>query len=137
MPKTVMAKKVPNPVDVYVGSRIRMRRNILAMSQESLANAIHLTFQQVQKYEKGVNRVGASRLQQIASALQVPPSFFFEGVTATPDDKNAKAPTPNYISEFLSTADGLELVKAFARIGDAKLRRAVVDLVREISPGRE
>ncbi len=135
--ETVMAKKAPNPVDVYVGSRIRMRRNILAMSQESLATAIHLTFQQVQKYEKGTNRVGASRLQQIASALQVQPSFFFEGVTATPDGKNSSAPTPNYISEFLSTSDGLELVKAFARIGDAKLRRSIINLVQQISPGRE
>jgi transcriptional regulator with XRE-family HTH domain len=132
-----MAKKVPNPVDIYVGSRIRMRRNMLAMSQENLAHAIRLTFQQVQKYEKGANRVGASRLQQIASALQVPPSFFFEGVTGTPDDKNAGPPTPSYISEFLSTADGLELIKAFVRIGDAKLRRSIVDLVRQINPEKK
>jgi transcriptional regulator with XRE-family HTH domain len=133
-----MAKKVPNPVDVYVGSRIRMRRNMLAMSQESLATSIRLTFQQVQKYEKGINRVGASRLQQIATALQVPPSFFFEGVSDTPDEKATdSAPSPNYISEFLSTADGLELIKAFVRIGDAKLRRAVVDLVREMAPRRD
>jgi transcriptional regulator with XRE-family HTH domain len=130
-----MAKKVPNPVDVYVGSRIRMRRNMLAMSQESLATSIRLTFQQVQKYEKGVNRVGASRLQQIATALQVPPSFFFEGVSGTPDEKGAaSAPSPNYVSEFLSTADGLALVKAFARIDNAKLRRTIVELVQQINP---
>lgn len=133
-----MAKKVPNPVDVYVGSRIRMRRNMLAMSQESLATSIRLTFQQVQKYEKGVNRVGASRLQQIATALQVPPSFFFEGVSGTPDEKGAaSAPSPNYVSEFLSTADGLALVKAFARIGNAKLRRTIVELVQQINPEAE
>lgn len=130
-----MATKIPNPVDVYVGSRIRMRRNMLAMSQESLATSIRLTFQQVQKYEKGINRVGASRLQQIATALQVPPSFFFEGVSGTPDEKGAgSAPSPNYISEFLSTADGLALVKAFARIGNAKLRRTIVELVQQINP---
>ena len=133
-----MAKKVPNPVDVYVGSRIRMRRNMLAMSQESLATSIRLTFQQVQKYEKGVNRVGASRLQQIATALQVPPSFFFEGVSGTPDEKGAaSAPSPNYVSEFLSTADGLALVKAFARIDNAKLRRTIVELVQQINPEAE
>jgi transcriptional regulator with XRE-family HTH domain len=133
-----MAKKVPNPVDVYVGSRIRMRRNMLAMSQESLATSIRLTFQQVQKYEKGVNRVGASRLQQIATALQVPPSFFFEGVSGTPGETGAgSAPSPNYVSEFLSTTDGLALVKAFARIGNAKLRRTIVELVQQITPAAE
>lgn len=134
---TPIAKKVPNPVDVYVGSRIRMRRNILAMSQESLANAIELTFQQVQKYEKGVNRVGASRLQQIASVLQVQPSFFFEGVSPPAGGKTTGTPTPNYISDFLSTSDGLELIKAFARIDDAKIRRSIVDLVQQISPERD
>ena len=74
-----MAKKAPNPIDRHVGSRVRMRRMMLSMSQEKLGDALGLTFQQVQKYEKGTNRIGASRLQQIAHILQVPVSFFFEG----------------------------------------------------------
>ena len=76
-----MAKKAPNPIDKHVGSRVRMRRMMLSMSQEKLGDALGLTFQQVQKYEKGTNRVGASRLQQIAQILQVPVAFFFEGAS--------------------------------------------------------
>src|ERR1700678_1752014 len=75
----VMAKKAPNPIDKHVGSRVRMRRMMLGMSQEKLGDALGLTFQQVQKYEKGTNRIGASRLQQISHILQVPVAFFFEG----------------------------------------------------------
>ena len=79
-----MAKKAPNPIDKHVGARVRMRRMMLSMSQEKLGDALGLTFQQVQKYEKGTNRIGASRLQQIANILQVPVSFFFEGAPNTP-----------------------------------------------------
>ena len=75
----MILKKVPNPIDKHVGSRVRMRRMMLGMSQEKLGDALHLTFQQVQKYEKGTNRIGASRIQQISHILQVPVSFFFEG----------------------------------------------------------
>ena len=74
-----MTKKAPNPIDKHVGSRVRMRRMMLGMSQEKLGDALALTFQQVQKYEKGTNRIGASRLQQISQILQVPVAFFFEG----------------------------------------------------------
>src|ERR1700751_4114459 len=77
--ESLMAKKAPNPIDKHVGSRVRMRRMMLAMSQEKLGDALGLTFQQVQKYEKGTNRIGASRLQQISHILQVPVAFFFEG----------------------------------------------------------
>ena len=79
-----MAKKTPNPIDKHVGSRVRMRRMMLSMSQEKLGDALGLTFQQVQKYEKGTNRIGASRLQQISNILQVPVSFFFEGAPNMP-----------------------------------------------------
>src|SRR5436853_4963170 len=79
-----MVKKAPNPIDKHVGSRVRMRRMMLGMSQEKLGDALGLTFQQVQKYEKGTNRIGASRLQQISLILQVPISFFFEGAPAPP-----------------------------------------------------
>ena len=79
-----MIKKAPNPIDKHVGSRVRMRRMMVGMSQEKLGDALGLTFQQVQKYEKGTNRIGASRLQQISIILQVPVSFFFEGAPAPP-----------------------------------------------------
>jgi len=130
-----MIKKAPNPTDKHVGSRVRMRRMMLGMSQEKLGDSLGLTFQQVQKYEKGTNRIGASRLQQISNILQVPVSFFFEGA---PDAVNhadgfAEAPSPSYVSDFLATSDGLALTKAFMRIEDAKLRRKIVDLVQQIA----
>ncbi len=133
----VMAKKAPNPIDKHVGSRVRMRRMMLSMSQEKLGDALDLTFQQVQKYEKGTNRIGASRLQQISHILQVPVAFFFEGAPAplggTPQNGAAEAPSHSYVSDFLATSDGLALTKAFMRIPDAKLRRRIVDLVQQIA----
>ncbi len=127
-----MSKKNPNPIDKHVGSRVRMRRLMLGMSQEKLADAIGLTFQQVQKYEKGTNRMGSSRLQQIANVLQVPVTFFFEGAPGQPK-LDGKAPSPAYVNEFLSTSDGLALTKAFMQIKDPKLRRSIVNVVEEIA----
>jgi transcriptional regulator with XRE-family HTH domain len=132
----MMAKKAPNPIDRHVGSRVRMRRMMLGMSQEKLGNNLGLTFQQVQKYEKGTNRIGASRLQQIAHILQVPVSSFFEGaptVAGARAEGMSEAPSPAYISDFLATSDGLALTKAFMRISDSKLRRRIVDLVEQIA----
>src|SRR2546425_41241 len=127
-----MAKKVPNPIDKHVGSRVRMRRLMLGMSQEKLGDALRLTFQQVQKYEKGTNRMGASRLQHISHILQVTVPFFFEGVPG--QSKNVgDAPSPAYVSDFVASSDGLALIKAFIRIKDPKLRRRIVDLVEEIA----
>ena len=131
-----MAKKAPNPIDKHVGSRVRMRRMMLNMSQEKLGDALGLTFQQVQKYEKGTNRIGASRLQQIAHILQVPVSFFFEGAPHLPGQTSSglsEAPSPAYVSDFLATSDGLSLTKAFMRIKNSKLRRRIVDLVEQIA----
>jgi len=130
-----MAKKAPNPVDKHVGSRVRMRRMMLGMSQEKLGNALGLTFQQVQKYEKGTNRIGAGRLQQISQSLGVPVAFFFEGapVPAGEAATATEIPAPNYVSDFLATADGLALTRAFMRIKDAKLRHRIVDLVEGIA----
>ena len=131
-----MVKKAPNPIDRHVGSRVRMRRMMLSMSQEKLGDALGLTFQQVQKYEKGANRIGASRLQQIARILQVPVSFFFDGAPAQPGERQTDgedAPSPSYVADFLATSDGLALTKAFVRIKDAKLRRRIVDLVEGIA----
>lgn len=127
-----MSKKNPNPIDKHVGSRVRMRRLMLGLSQEKLADAIDLTFQQVQKYEKGTNRMGSSRLQQIANVLQVPVTFFFEGAPGQPK-LDGKAPSPAYVNEFLSTSDGLALTKAFMQIKDPKLRRSIVNVVEEIA----
>ena len=130
-----MATMFPNPIDKHVGSRVRMRRMMPGMSQTNLADAFGLTFQQVQKYEKGTNRISASRLQQTAHVLQVPVEFFFEGAPSVPGAPRAKgtALTPDYVSEFLATSDGLALTKAFTQIKDKKLRRRIVDLVEEIA----
>ena len=133
-----MAKKAPNPIDKHVGSRVRMRRMMLAMSQEKLGDALGLTFQQVQKYEKGSNRIGAGRLQHISKILQVPVSFFFEGAPAwlgwPAAEESADAPSPSFVTDFLATPEGLDLVRAFTCIEDAKLRRAIVRLVEGIAP---
>ena len=130
-----MVKKAPNPIDRHVGSRVRMRRMMLGLSQEKLGDALGLTFQQVQKYEKGSNRIGASRLQQISLILQVPVSFFFEGAPLPPGKQPGlgEAPSPAYVTDFLATSDGLTLVKAFMRIPNAKLRRRLVELVEEMA----
>src|SRR5580704_15387873 len=108
-----MTKATPEPTDIHVGARVRMRRLMLSMSQEKLGGALGLTFQQVQKYEKGANRIGASRLQHISHILQVPISFFFEGAPKLPGAQagNGAAPSPTYVSDFLATADGLALTK--------------------------
>ena len=132
-----MAKKAPNPIDKHVGARVRMRRMMVGMSQEKLGDALGLTFQQVQKYEKGTNRIGASRLQHIAHILQVPVSFFFEGAPASGGVGHhggmSEAPSPAYVSDFLATQDGLALTKSFMRIKSSKLRRRIVDLVEQIA----
>ena len=130
-----MPMKTPNPIDRHVGSRVRMRRMMLAMSQTDLGDALGLTFQQVQKYEKGTNRVGASRLQHISHVLQVPVAFFFEGAPHQPGQPKGlgEAPSPAYVFDFLATSDGLALTKAFMRIKESKLRRRIVDLVEEIA----
>jgi transcriptional regulator with XRE-family HTH domain len=108
---------------------------MLGMSQTNLGDALRLTFQQVQKYEKGTNRISASRLQQSAHILQVPVTFFFEGAPGVPGAPQAKgtAPLPVYVTDFLTTSDGLALTKAFTQIKNAKLRRRIVDLVEEIA----
>jgi transcriptional regulator with XRE-family HTH domain len=131
-----MMSKVSNIVDVYVGARLRMRRTMLGMSQSRLGELLGVTFQQVQKYEKGTNRIGASRLQHISQILKVPVSFFFDGVSGPAkqgEDGMPKPPVADYVSDFLSSSDGLALTKAFTNIKDSKLRRRVVDLVEEIA----
>jgi transcriptional regulator with XRE-family HTH domain len=132
-----MAGKKPNPVDAHVGSRVRLRRMLLGMSQERLGESMGLTFQQVQKYEKGVNRIGASRLFQISKILDVPVQFFFEEAPHVGDGSPARgmaeADSETFILEFLNSREGLELNRAFVKIADPKVRKSVVDLVRALS----
>ena len=127
-----MVTKSPSPTDRHVGARVRMRRMMLGMSQTNLGEAVGLTFQQIQKYERGTNRIGASRLQHIAHILQVPVSFFFEGSPGA-SGEDAATPTPSYVDDFLATSDGLSLIKYFTRIKKPKLRRSIVDLVEQIA----
>ena len=130
-----MAKKTPNAIDRHVGSRLRMRRVLMGMSQEKLGEHLGVTFQQVQKYEKGMNRMGASRLQNASRALEVPVEFFFRDA---PQFEDAHKATPgstasadgDYVADFLSSNEGIELNQAFVRIKDRKLRRRIVELVR-------
>lgn len=130
-------KKKPNPIDIHVGSRIRLRRTMLGMSQEKLGESLGITFQQIQKYEKGTNRVGASRLQNISSILNVPVSFFFEDAPGEPAGGGpagmAEASSSNYVVDFLSSSEGLQLNRAFVKISDPKVRRRVVDLVKALA----
>jgi transcriptional regulator with XRE-family HTH domain len=130
----MQAKKTgPNPIDKHVGSRVRMRRNMVGFSQEKVADALGLTFQQVQKYEKGTNRISASRLHQLAGVLQVPIPFFFEGAPQQSAKSQGKAESPNFVTDFLATDDGRTLTRAFMRIEDAKLRRRIVNLVEQVA----
>ncbi|MEZ5804890.1 MAG: helix-turn-helix transcriptional regulator [Rhizobiaceae bacterium] len=128
--------KKPNPIDVHVGARIKLRRNMLGMSQEKLGESLGITFQQVQKYEKGTNRVGASRLQDIASILSTPVAFFFEDA---PNRESTSMPlraeeAPGAMAmEFCSTAEGLALNRAFIKITNPKTRRRIIDLVKSIA----
>ena len=131
--RSTTAKRSPHAVDRYVGDRVRMRRKMQGMSQEKLGDALGLTFQQVQKYEKGTNRIGAGRLQQIASIQQVPISFFFEGAPGSSSSVLEEVPSSAYVSDFYATSDGLALTKAYLRIQNAKLRRSIVGLVKQIA----
>jgi len=124
-----MVTKTINAVDRHVGARIRMQRMVGGLSQTKLGKAVGITFQQVQKYEKGTNRVSASRLQRIAKVLEVMPDFFFEEAQA----KAAGSKDVATIDEFISSRDGVALSHAFTRIRDVKMRRSIVLLVEQIA----
>lgn len=129
-------KKKPNPIDIHVGSRIRLRRNMLGMSQEKLGECLGITFQQIQKYEKGTNRVGASRLQAISSILEVPVAFFFEDAPGNRTDGGkgfSEESATTYVVDFLNSSEGLQLNRAFVKIADPKVRRRVLDLVKALA----
>ncbi|MCL4765574.1 MAG: helix-turn-helix transcriptional regulator [Hyphomicrobiaceae bacterium] len=129
-----------NPLDLHVGSRVRLQRMLLGMSQEKLGEQLGLTFQQIQKYEKGINRIGASRLFELARVLGVSVQFFYDEVPGPASDHRSAAaagfaerPADRYVVDFLSSREGIELNKAFVRIADAKVRRSIVDLVRVLA----
>lgn len=129
-------RRKPNSVDAHVGQRIRQRREWQNISQTALGEAIGVTFQQVQKYEKGINRVGAGRLQQISKALKVEPSYFFED---TPDKNQSEERCaanqiniPPEVVEFVASKEGIELIRAFSRVGDYDVRRRIVMLVKSL-----
>ena len=127
-----MPKKQANPVDVQVGNRVRIRRMLIGMSQEKLGELLGLTFQQVQKYEKGVNRIGAGRLYDISRILGVPIDYFYEGINAAPGEGAAEDGAPP-VMEFVSSGEGLQLSLAFMKIRDAKVRKRVLDLVKSLA----
>lgn len=138
--KSPKGSRRPNPVDIHVGSRVRLQRMLLSMSQEKLGEKLGLTFQQVQKYEKGINRIGASRLFDLAQVLGVPVQFFYDQAPGSLPSQDSSQPAgfgeeagEGYIVNFLSTREGLELNKAFVRISSPKVRRHIVDLVRSLA----
>jgi transcriptional regulator with XRE-family HTH domain len=126
--------KKANPIDAQVGNRVRIRRMLIGMSQEKLGDLLGLTFQQVQKYEKGVNRIGAGRLFEIARILGVPIDFFYDGVAASAETLVSAAPP---VMEFVSSGEGLQLSLAFMKIKDPKVRKRVLDLVKSLADEEE
>jgi transcriptional regulator with XRE-family HTH domain len=135
--KPDVPKKQANPIDAQVGNRVRLRRMLIGMSQEKLGELLGLTFQQVQKYEKGVNRIGAGRLFHVAQILGVPIQYFYEGVVEQlPSGKGfAEDAGRPPVMEFLSSGEGLQLSLAFMRIKDPKVRKRVIDLVKSLAEG--
>ena len=134
------ANKKPDPIDVHVGSRVRLRRTMMGFSQEKLGERLGITFQQVQKYEKGANRIGASRLQHIASVLSTPVSFFFDDAPGTSVDSAAgfqEEEASSYVVNFLATSEGLQLNRAFVKIKDPQVRKKIVDLVKSLSEDQD
>jgi len=134
--------RASNVVDVHVGAQVRMRRKLLGVSQAALGDALGLTFQQIQKYERGANRVSASKLYEIAKVLRTPVSFFFDGLAdpvASETDEVGQA-AGQVVTDFLNTPEGLELAAMFPKIGRGRVRRQILDMVRAVvedDAGRE
>ena len=137
-----MNKRNPNPIDVHVGHRVRMRRLLVGMSQEKLGEELGLTFQQVQKYEKGANRVSASRLYQMARILGVPVQFFYDDMETSPANKKpgggmSEGQSGSVVMDFLGTSDGIQLSRAFSELHDPKVRRRIIDLVKTLAESQK
>jgi len=132
-----LPKKNTNPVDAQVGSRVRLRRMLIGMSQERLGELLGLTFQQVQKYEKGLNRIGAGRLFDIARILGVPIDYFYEGLAGGSSRGFAENDASPPIVEFMSSSEGLQLALAFTSIKEPKVRKRVLDLVKSLAEDKD
>ena len=139
-----MPKRSQNPIDAHVGARVRLRRMLVGMSQERLGEMLGVTFQQVQKYEKGANRIGASRLYEVSQILQVPVQFFFDDLpgagekpVARPHGTVAGLNSEPFLMDFVAKPEGLALNQAYMRIKDAKVRRPILDLVRAVAGEEE
>jgi transcriptional regulator with XRE-family HTH domain len=130
-------KKSTGSVDKEIGSRVRMRRMLIGMSQEKLGEMLDLTFQQVQKYEKGTNRISASRLVDIARVLGVGINYFYEGLAGDKKEGFAEEASPPYVAAFMSTPEGLQLMRAFTQVKSARVRRGIVQLVMTIGAEEE
>ena len=127
-----------NIVDIYVGARLRMRRVMLGMSQSRLGELLGVTFQQIQKYEKGTNRISASRLKMAAEVLQVSVDYFYEGGPAQPNKGGFSEASSAFVTDLLSTSsEGFQLNRAFARIRDPKVRRRIVELIVSLAPSED
>ncbi|WP_303831577.1 helix-turn-helix domain-containing protein [Asticcacaulis taihuensis] len=129
-----MAKAAtPHPIDAYVGARLRIRRKSLGLSQQALADALGLTFQQVQKYERAGNRVSASKLHEMAKVLKVPVAYFFEGFEENDGTNLTTSATEQSVNAFLVTTEGLDLARLFPRIASGRIRRKILELVRALA----
>jgi transcriptional regulator with XRE-family HTH domain len=128
--------RTPNPIDVHVGLQVRLRRKALKISQEKLAETLGLTFQQVQKYERGANRISASKLYEIARTLRVPMAWFFEGLSDPSEGRDETAEPPEtaaFAHNFLLTQEGIDLANLFPKVQQRRVRRRLVDLVRSLT----
>lgn len=143
-PETGYGTGRPNPIDVHVGSRVRLRRTLLGMSQEKLGDAIGLTFQQVQKYERGANRIGSSRLFDLSRVLDVPVSFFFDDMPSEISDKApgseeglSESSAESYATDPLAKRETLELVRAYYQIDEPSVRKRLFDLAKALASASE
>ena len=128
--------KIPNPVDVHVGGRIRLRRTLLGLSQEKLGNAVGLTFQQIQKYERGANRVGASRLYQFSNVLDVPVSFFYDDMASEVKSNQpglSEGEREPFDQEFFGRRETLELIRAYYGISSPAIRKRIYELTKSVA----
>ncbi len=145
--KSELRSENPDPIDIHVGARLRMRRNLIGLSQEQLGKSLGLTFQQIQKYERGINRMGSSRLFQVSKTLSVPVAYFFEDMPSTITGSSAQqgfaegeqaslesnAPEQRSDYDIMRRRETLELVRAYYRIQDEKQRRKLYDLIRSMA----
>jgi transcriptional regulator with XRE-family HTH domain len=137
-----MAKKQPSSIDAHVGSRVRLRRMLIGMSQEKLGELLGLTFQQVQKYEKGANRIGASRLYDISTILNVPVQYFFEDLPqATNSGMNghgmSEPDREPMVMDFVSSTEGLQLIRSYTKVMDPRVRKRILELVKSLGGEEE